>query len=53
MRFWLAPVSESHCSKCDLLIRERKRKPCSRCGSLARIINRTAEEKLGTVDTPR
>lgn len=50
IRRLVPPVQESHCSKCDLLIRERRRKPCPRCGGMNRRLERFAFDGLGTSD---
>ena len=44
MRF--IPKQRSVCAVCQRPIVERKRKPCPDCGSLNRIISRTAEDTM-------
>lgn len=48
MRF--IPKQRSECAKCGRPIVERKRKPCPDCGSLARVIARTADDQMAAAD---
>jgi Zn finger protein HypA/HybF involved in hydrogenase expression len=48
MRF--IPKQRCQCAKCDRPIVERKRKPCPDCGSLNRVIARTADDAVGAND---
>jgi uncharacterized Zn finger protein (UPF0148 family) len=45
-----APMTESFCSKCGRFIVQRTRKPCPTCGSMNRVINREALDKMGLAD---
>jgi hypothetical protein len=44
MRF--IPKQRSVCAKCERPIVERKRKPCTDCGSLNRIVARSVEDTM-------
>ena len=48
MRF--IPKQRSNCAKCGEAVVERKRKPCPACGSLSRIISRTATDEMPVAD---
>jgi predicted RNA-binding Zn-ribbon protein involved in translation (DUF1610 family) len=49
VKLW-TPRQVAACSGCGLVLRERKRKPCPRCGDLRRSVNRSANESLGALD---
>lgn len=48
MRF--IPKQRAACAKCGGPIVERKRKPCPECGSLNRVIARTADDLMPVAD---
>ena len=48
MRF--IPKQRSLCAKCKRPIVERKRKPCPDCGSLNRVITRSADDAMPLSD---
>lgn len=48
MRF--IPKQRSMCAGCQRPIVERKRKPCPDCGSLARIIARSIDDRMAAED---
>lgn len=48
MRF--IPKQRSECAKCRRAIVERKRKPCPSCGSLNRVIARSADDAMPVSD---
>jgi len=49
---FLPPLQEASCAFCGLVLVERHRRPCPRCGSLNRNLVRTATETLGALDKP-
>lgn len=44
------PKQRAMCAKCGTALVERKRKPCPECGSLNRVIARTATDELPVSD---
>lgn len=44
------PKQRSACAKCGEQVVERKRKPCPSCGSMSRVITRTATDDLPVGD---
>lgn len=44
------PKQRSFCSGCQRAIVERKRKPCPDCGSLNRIVARSADDAMPVSD---
>ena len=44
------PVQLSACSVCAKELRERKRKPCPRCGGMSRTIQATANDSVTAID---
>ena len=48
MRF--IPKQRSLCAGCKAPIVERKRKPCPDCGSMARIVARSADDTMPVSD---
>ena len=50
LRRLFPPVQSSTCAKCNLALRERKRKPCPRCGSTSRVLSIGLADGVHAVD---
>jgi hypothetical protein len=46
----LPRLQVARCAGCDLVVRERRRKPCPRCGTLGRIHERGWSEGTSAQD---